>query len=231
MTRQEFIRKLQEALNGKLDAATIQDHLKFYDDYIIEEMRKGKSEQEVLELLGDPWAIAKTIVDASDGTDEEVEVTVLLDIEDANILREEAQVEESIRITSSLAARMVKNKMNLWVKSNAKDEETGEELRAHLAAGAGKTAELNRKLACVQLGGNLTGSAEFLHKEAEKELTGHTYVVVSKNRTDEVREALHLLSGAQNQVLWVIPYLPGEEVPSEQNRAYTAIGWEVKPWK
>ncbi len=42
MTRQEFIRKLQEALNGKLDAATIQDHLKFYDDYIIEEMRKGK---------------------------------------------------------------------------------------------------------------------------------------------------------------------------------------------
>ena len=67
-----------------------------------------------------------------------VEVTVLLDIEDANILREEAQVEESIRITSSLAARMVKNKMNLWVKSNAKDEETGEELRVHLAAGAEK---------------------------------------------------------------------------------------------
>ena len=56
--------------------------------------------------------------------------------------------------------------MNLWVKSNAKDEETGEELRVHLAAGAGKTAELNRKLACVQLGGNLTGSAEFLHNEA-----------------------------------------------------------------
>lgn len=28
--------------------------------------------------------------------------------------------------------------MNLWVKSNAKDEETGEELRIHLAAGAGK---------------------------------------------------------------------------------------------
>ena len=55
---------------------------------------------------------------------------MLLDIEDANILREEAQVEESIRITSSLAARMVKNKMNLWVKSNAKDEETGEELPA-----------------------------------------------------------------------------------------------------
>ena len=38
MTRQEFIRKLQEALNGKLYAATFQDLLKFYVDYIIEEM-------------------------------------------------------------------------------------------------------------------------------------------------------------------------------------------------
>ena len=101
----------------------------------------------------------------------------------------------------------------------------------HLAAGAGKTAELNRKLACVKLGENPVSGAELLKKEAEKEITGHTYVVVSKNRTDEMRSALHLLSGAQNQVLWVIPYLPGEEAPAEQNRAYTAIGWEVKPWK
>lgn len=121
--------------------------------------------------------------------------------------------------------------MNLWVKSNAKDEETGEELRVHLAAGAGKTAELNRKLACIKLGENKSSSAEFLQKEAENEKSGHTYVVVSKNRSDAVRQALHLLAGAQNQVLWVIPYLPGEEVPSEHDRSYTAICWEVKSWK
>lgn len=160
-----------------------------------------------------------------------VEVSVLLDIEDAKILREESQVEESIRIVSSLAARMVKNKMNLWVRSNAKDEETGGELKVHLAAGAGKTAELNRKLACVQLGENKSTGAEFLRTEAEKEITGHTYVVVSKNRTDEVRRALHLLSGAGNQVLWIIPYLPGTEIPAEQDRAWTTVGWEVKAWK
>ena len=45
------------------------------------------------------------------------------------------------------------------------------------------------------------------------------------------KRGFYEITGAQNQVLWVIPYLPGEEVPSEQNRAYTAIGWEVKPWK
>ena len=72
MTREEFIQGLREALNGKLSAAAVQDNLRYYDEYIIEEMRKGKSEQEVTGTLGDPWAIAKTIVDASDGTDEEV---------------------------------------------------------------------------------------------------------------------------------------------------------------
>ena len=72
MTREEFIQGLREALNGKLSAAAIQENLRYYDEYIIEEMRKGKSEYEVTEALGDPWAIAKTIVDASDGTDEEV---------------------------------------------------------------------------------------------------------------------------------------------------------------
>lgn len=72
MTREEFIQGLREALNGKLSAAEVQDNLRYYDEYIIEEMRKGKSEQEVIGTLGDPWAIARTIVDASDGADEEV---------------------------------------------------------------------------------------------------------------------------------------------------------------
>ena len=60
--------------------------------------------------------------------------------------------------------------MNLWVKSNAKMRRPARSC-VSIWQRAGKTAELNRKLACVQLGGNLTGSAEFLHKEAEKELT------------------------------------------------------------
>lgn len=98
-----------------------------------------------------------------------VEVTVLLDIEDANILREEAQVEESIRITSSLAARMVKNKMNLWVKSNAKDEETGEEPACPSGSGRRKNSGAEPETGVRAAWGNLTGSAEFLHKEAEKE--------------------------------------------------------------
>ena len=32
-------------------------------------MRKGKSEEEVLGMLGDPWILARTVIDAQDGTD------------------------------------------------------------------------------------------------------------------------------------------------------------------
>ena len=42
------------------------------NQYISEELQKGKTEEEVLQMLGDPWILAKTIIAASDGTDEEI---------------------------------------------------------------------------------------------------------------------------------------------------------------
>jgi hypothetical protein len=41
----------------------LQENLKYYNDYIEGEVKKGRSEQEVINELGDPWALAKTIID------------------------------------------------------------------------------------------------------------------------------------------------------------------------
>ncbi|SFQ35669.1 Uncharacterized membrane protein [Lachnospiraceae bacterium XBB1006] len=62
MTRQEFISELRIALQGQVDQATIQDNLNYYETYIMQESRKGRTEQEVLEELGNPRLIAKTII-------------------------------------------------------------------------------------------------------------------------------------------------------------------------
>ncbi|MEH2945179.1 DUF1700 domain-containing protein [Lachnospiraceae bacterium KK002] len=65
MTKQEFLHELQIALQGELDQAAINENVKYYDNYIREEARKGQSEEEVTARLGNPRLIAKTLIDTT----------------------------------------------------------------------------------------------------------------------------------------------------------------------
>ncbi len=71
MTRQEFLSQLRDALKDDLSAGAVEEQVNYYNSYISEEVRNGKSEEEVLEMLGDPWILARTITDAADGTDQQ----------------------------------------------------------------------------------------------------------------------------------------------------------------
>ena len=46
-------------------------HIRYYEDYIQSQVRGGRSEQEVLQELGDPHLIAKTLIDTDDGSTQE----------------------------------------------------------------------------------------------------------------------------------------------------------------
>ena len=72
MTRAEFLEQLRSALQGNVQEHVVQENVAYYNQYISEELQKGKTEEEVLQMLGDPWILAKTIIAASDGTDEEI---------------------------------------------------------------------------------------------------------------------------------------------------------------
>lgn len=65
MTKQEFLENLRRSLSG-LDYQTINNHMQYYTEYIEVEIRKGRSEEEVLGELGDPRLIAKTILEMED---------------------------------------------------------------------------------------------------------------------------------------------------------------------
>ena len=67
MNKQEFLDRLRSALNGRLSPSQVAENINYYEDYINTEIRKGKSEAEVLKLLGDPRLIARTIVETSGG--------------------------------------------------------------------------------------------------------------------------------------------------------------------
>lgn len=64
MTRSEFLNKLKEALANDLSGPVIQENVNYYSGYIADEVRKGRSEEEVVAELGDPWAIARTIIES-----------------------------------------------------------------------------------------------------------------------------------------------------------------------
>ena len=64
MTRNEFLNKLKEALANDLSGPVIQENVNYYSGYIADEVRKGRSEEEVVAELGDPWAIARTIIES-----------------------------------------------------------------------------------------------------------------------------------------------------------------------
>lgn len=71
MTRSEFLQELRQALENDLSGSVVSENIEFYNQYIIDEVSKGKSEEEVLQMLGDPWIIARTVIDAQNGTDQE----------------------------------------------------------------------------------------------------------------------------------------------------------------
>ncbi|WP_099469961.1 DUF1700 domain-containing protein [Konateibacter massiliensis] len=65
MDKYDFLNKLREALEGEVSQSIIEENISYYSTYIDSEIRKGKSEAEVLQLLGEPRLIAKTIIDTN----------------------------------------------------------------------------------------------------------------------------------------------------------------------
>lgn len=65
MDRVEFIEKLQRALAGGLSSVQVADNVRYYREYIDSEIRKGRSEAEVMAQLGDPRLLAKSIIEAN----------------------------------------------------------------------------------------------------------------------------------------------------------------------
>lgn len=67
MDKNEFLEKLAKALAGQVPASVIEENINYYSSYISGEVQKGTPLQQVLEDLGDPRLIAKSIIDANGG--------------------------------------------------------------------------------------------------------------------------------------------------------------------
>lgn len=74
MTKEQFFEELESCLAGEVSSYELADSLAYYRQYVAEEMQRGKSEREVIDSLGSPRLIAKSIIDAR-GTGNDAETS------------------------------------------------------------------------------------------------------------------------------------------------------------
>lgn len=66
MDREEFLDILNTQLEGTIPSHEIAQHLAYYNNFIDQRLRQGQTEADILEGLGDPRLIAKTLIDTED---------------------------------------------------------------------------------------------------------------------------------------------------------------------
>ena len=64
MDKHEFLSILRGALVGRLPQQKVEEHIRYYEDYIDIRLRSGDPPEELYERLGDPRLLAKTLVTA-----------------------------------------------------------------------------------------------------------------------------------------------------------------------
>ncbi len=65
MSKDEFLNTLARRLAQTLPQSRVTEHVRYYDQYIEGQKASGKTEAQVLEELGDPLLIARTIMDTT----------------------------------------------------------------------------------------------------------------------------------------------------------------------
>lgn len=63
MSREEFLEILNTQLEGEIPSNEISQHLTYYNNFIYQRVQQGKPESDVINELGEPRLIAKTLID------------------------------------------------------------------------------------------------------------------------------------------------------------------------
>lgn len=71
MSKQEFLRQLEDQLRGNVSEREQRDSIQYYTEYIDREISDGRTEEEAIAFLGSPTGIAKAIIEARGGDRED----------------------------------------------------------------------------------------------------------------------------------------------------------------
>ena len=156
-----------------------------------------------------------------------IDLKILFDLEDKYIIKYPELLEETIRIVSSLAARLLSVKMPVTIIGNINHPITKTSFYEYLPAGGGKMMELNQKLAQIDVQQLAFSAVELLENETQHTSGNYTYVFVSKNQQPEIIEQLRHLISYGNQILWILPVTCHDENIHYNIPSLQLFQWEV----
>lgn len=64
MTKQIFLEELRKALSGRVSSSVVNENISYYEEYISTQVRAGRNEAQIIEELGDPRILARSLADA-----------------------------------------------------------------------------------------------------------------------------------------------------------------------
>ena len=64
MTKEEYLLELEECIRGEVSDYELADSMSYYSTYFKDEMSMGKTESEIIQSLGSPRLVGRSIIDA-----------------------------------------------------------------------------------------------------------------------------------------------------------------------
>jgi hypothetical protein len=150
-----------------------------------------------------------------------MDITLIFDVEDSRILKQEELIEETIRIVSSLAARLVKARMPFDIYGNA---DTLFHMR--MPANASHMNELNQRLSRIK--NSTKNCAELLPEIRLSEGGAKVVILISKNTDLNIINQVSKCSDFC-PVIWVVPCSP--DGVDDKNELPEIHGVRILKWE
>ena len=158
----------------------------------------------------------------------EADLVLIVDLEDTAALKHDELTEESIRIASSFAATVLRQKLPLRIETNAIDVTTGGLWSEYYPAGGLGISRMNQKFACVDTSIITEMPQDLLKRITEnQDYSRKSCVLISKNLADPGPELLACLAPFAGKLLAVIPFSGTSPAPEVKIPGVQVIPWEV----
>lgn len=157
------------------------------------------------------------------------EVILLLDVEDETIWKYDEIHEEGIRIAASLISKCIQNGIPVGVRTNGRDQKTGECFRLETGSGMQQVRLANEGLARIDLVQKPDKMEFILSREREAaDYIHRTYVMISKNQRISCYEGFQELLRQGAGGIWIATLYKEMELTLPKDFNLSVLRWEVK---